>query len=89
MDVNIYRSDYNFSLNNRHSPGNRKNVVAATIPSPFEGIEQISHRRPDGMAITFASSVPGDNLPVGKKGEKDSAGNLGVHQHLGGVLQTP
>ena len=60
----------------------RKNVVAAAIPSSFEEIEQISHRRPAGMAITFASSVPGDNLPVGKKGEKDSAGNLGVHRHL-------
>ena len=28
------------------------------------------------MAKTFASSVPIHNLPVGKKGEKDSAGNL-------------
>ncbi len=28
------------------------------------------------MAITWASSVPGHNLPVGKKGEKDSGGNL-------------
>ena len=56
---------------------------------PLEGIGQISHRRPDGMAKAFASSVPGANLPVGKKGENDSAGNLGVHQHLGGVLQTP
>ena len=57
--------------------------------SPFEGIEQISRRRPGGVAITYASSVPGDHLPVGKKGENDSAGNLGVHQHLGGVSQTP
>ena len=38
------------------------------------------------MAKTIASSVPGHNLPVGKKGEKDSGGNLGVHQHLGGVF---
>ena len=28
------------------------------------------------MAKTFASSVPVHNLPVGKKGEKDSGGNL-------------
>ena len=44
---------------------------------PLEGIEQISCRRPEfGMAKTFASSVPVHNLPVGKKGEKDSGGNL-------------
>ena len=34
------------------------------------------------MAKTFASSVPVHNLPVGNPGEKDSAGNLGVHRHL-------
>ena len=28
------------------------------------------------MAKTYASSVPVHNLPVGKKGEKDSGGNL-------------
>ena len=38
------------------------------------------------MAKTFASSVPGHNLPVGNPGEKDSAGNLEVHQYLGGVF---
>ena len=57
--------------------------MAETIPSPLEGIEQISGRRPEfGMAKTFASSVPDHNLPVGNPGEKDSAGNLGVHRHL-------
>ena len=51
--------------------------MVATILLPPEGIEQISGRRPGfGMAKTSASSVPGHNLPVGKKGEKDSAGNL-------------
>ena len=38
------------------------------------------------MAKTFASSVPVYNLPVGNPGEKDSGGNLGVHQYLGGVF---
>ncbi len=38
------------------------------------------------MAITSASSVPDHNLPVGEEGEKDSGGNLGVHQYLGDVL---
>ena len=51
--------------------------MAAKIPPALEGIEQISSRRPEfGMAKTFASSGPVHNLPVGKKGEKDSGGNL-------------
>ena len=44
---------------------------------PLKEYEQFSGRRPGfGMAKTFASSVPGHNLPVGKEGGKDSAGNL-------------
>ena len=38
------------------------------------------------MVKTFASSVPDHNLPVRNPGEKDSGGNLEVHQYLGGVF---
>ena len=39
-----------------------------------------------GYDVFHFAGIPGHNLPVGKEGEKDSAGNLGVHQYLGGVF---
>ena len=51
--------------------------MVATILLPPEGIR--TNQRPQAGirdAKTYASSVPDHNLPVGKKGEKDSAGNL-------------
>ncbi len=60
--------------------------MAATIP-PLEGIR--TNQRPqagvqDGDNLRVFS--PGHNLPAGNPGEKDSGGNLGVHQYLGGVF---
>lgn len=60
--------------------------MVTTISPQHEKEEKAAGGQADGT-INYASSVPAIVCGKGKEEEKISAGDVGVHRHLGGVSQ--
>ena len=62
--------------------------MVTTMFPPHEKEEKSGRAaRQIGWPINYASSVPAIVCGKGKEEEKISAGDVGVHRHLGGVSQ--